>query len=185
MEREIAQHFEDAINATYSGLMLLARDVNLPPQLGERYTSGLVIRERAFTDATVRLGGMVTSHRFVILSNHMVDFDMLLGDQREADAPDWQLHVANRDSRFKVLGQCELEGRIHIFLLHLPDDERWRLLAEVQLDIDEGILADAADRMAGRVSQRPIPEVTSEAWLDRCRFPIGMTEEGELFPLDE
>lgn len=185
MARVTVKRIEDAINATYPGLMLLARDVDLDPALAERYTTGLVLRERAFTDATVRLGGMVTTHRFVILSNHMVDFDQLLGDQREPDAPDWQLHVASRDSRFKVLGQHEVEGKTLIYLLHLPDDERWRLLAVNKVNIDDDLLADSMTRMSRRLAQPPIPEVTTAAWLDRCRFPIGMSEDGELFPLDD
>lgn len=175
---------EDAINTTYPGVTLFARDVDLAPELASKYSVGLVIRERGYTDATPRLGGMVTTHRFVILSNHLADFDALLGANRDPQTPDWRLHVGARDSHFKVLGQHMVEGKTLIFLLHLPDDERWRLLAGVVLDLDERLLADAVGRMEARLQQAPIPEVTSDHWLDRCRFPLGMSEDGELFPLD-
>lgn len=177
-------YLEDAVNATYTGLALFARDVDLAPELARKYTAGLVLRERGFTDATPRLGGMVTTHRFVIMSNHLADFDALLGKDRDVKAPDWRLHVANRDSHFKVLGQREVGGKTLIFLLHLPDDDRWRLLASAAVDIDERLLADAIGRMEVRLQQAPIPEVTSELWLDRCRSPLGMSDDGELFPLD-
>jgi hypothetical protein len=175
---------DDAINATYPGLTLFVRDVNLPPELSGRYADGLVIRERGFTDATPRLGGMVTTHRYVILSNHMADLDAILGADRDPDAPNWRLHVAERDSHFKVLGQRRIADAMFIFLLHLPSDERWRLLAAVTLSIDADVLADAISRMETRLLEAPIPEVTSKPWLDRCRFPVGMSDDGELFPLE-
>ena len=121
------QSLEDAINATYPGLILFVRDVDLASELAAKYTDGLVVHERGFTDATPRLGGMVTSHRYVIMSNHMADLDALLGGDRDANAPNWRLHVAGRDSYFKVLGQRRVAGKMLIFILHLPNDDRWRL----------------------------------------------------------
>lgn len=175
---------ENAINATYPGLMLFARDVDLVPDIARKYVAGLVLRERAFTDATPRLGGMVTKHRFVIMSNHMSDLDAFIGADRDETAPDWRLHIANRDSYFKVLGQRELDQKTLIFLLHLPDDDRWRILATAALDLDDVVLADSIKRMEVWLRQAPIPEVTDDRWLDRCRFPVGMSDDGEPFPLD-
>jgi hypothetical protein len=168
------QSLEDAINATYPGLILFVRDVDLASELAAKYTDGLVVHERGFTDATPRLGGMVTTHRYVIMSNHMADLDALLGGDRDANAPNWRLHVAVRDSYFKVLGQRRVAGKMLIFILHLPNDDRWRLLANVTLNLDEDV----------HLQEAPIPEVTSDDWLDRCKFPLGMSDEGDLFPLD-
>lgn len=176
---------EDAINATYPGLMMFVRDANLPPALARQYTAERVIRERGFTDATPRIGGMVTAHRFVILSNHMADVDALLGDTRDPAAPHWDLHVANSDSRFKVLGQADIEGRTIIVLLHLPDDDRWRILAGASVNLDTQLLGTVLERMEVRLSQDPIPDVTTELWLDRCQFPVGMSDDGEWFPLED
>jgi len=178
---------EAAINRTYPGLQLFARDVNLSRELAEIYRPGLVLRERGFTDATPRLGGMVTTHRFVILSNHMADVDALLDSAGEApaDRPNWRIHVARRDSHFRVLGQHEFEGKTLIFLLHLPDDDGWKLLADVSVNIEDSLLADASVRMERRLKQPPVPEVTSSAWLRRCEFPLGMSDDGELFPLED
>lgn len=173
---------EDVINATYPGLRMFARDANLPPEFAELYRPGMVIRERGFTDATPLLGGMVTTHRYVILSNHMGDIAALLGDEQPA-VPEWELHVAPSGSHFKVLERAVVDGRTLIFLLHLPNDERWRLLASVAVNIDEALLTDALRRMEHRLAQPPIAAVVSPAWLDRCRFPLGMSDDGELFPL--
>ena len=45
----------------YPGITLFARDVNLQPGLAEKYKAGMIIREKGFTDATIRFGGMATS----------------------------------------------------------------------------------------------------------------------------
>lgn len=177
------EHWEDAINATYPGLMVFVRDANLSSELASLYTPERVIRERGFTDATPRLGGMVTTHRFVILSNHMADVDALLGERRDADAPGWRLHVANRDSHFKVLGKVDVHGRTLICLLHLPDDDRWRIVASASVDLDAQLLDDVTRRMEVRLAQDPIPDVTTKLWLDRCQFPVGMSDDGEWFTL--
>jgi hypothetical protein len=179
---------EVAINRTYPCLQLFARDVDLSAEQAKKYTTGLVIRERGFTDATPRLGGMVTTHRFAIMSNHMADLDAILCRQERApdpEKPNWQLHVAQRDSHFKVLGQQQFEDKTLIFLLHLPDDDTWRLLAGVSTNIDRDLLADSIARMERRLQQPPIPEVTSQQWLERCQFLLGMSDEGVLFPLED
>ena len=43
------EELEAIADSVYPGIALFARDVNLPPVLAQRYTKGLVIREKAFT----------------------------------------------------------------------------------------------------------------------------------------
>ena len=64
---------EQIANKTYPGLGIYVRDINLPKHLADKYTKGLIIREKAFTDASNRVMGMVTTHRYLILSNHMAN----------------------------------------------------------------------------------------------------------------
>lgn len=42
----------------------------------------------------------------------------------------WGLCVADHESRFKVLDVYEYEGKTQITLLHLLDDDRWRIFGE-------------------------------------------------------
>ena len=65
--------FEKAINEILPGLSMYVRDVNLSEQCAKKYHKDLIIKERGFTDASARVMGMKTSHRFSILSNHMAD----------------------------------------------------------------------------------------------------------------
>ena len=164
----------------YPGIALFARDVNLPPVLAQRYTKGLVIREKAFTDATSRFMGMVTTHRFVILSNHMTDLSQFMEQNTR-----WGLCVANRDSHFKVLGQSTYRGKTGIFLLHLPDDVSWKLWLTAEFSMDRQLYDMAVQRFTAKCSQLPVPELSTDAWLDRCAFPVGMSDEGEFWPLED
>lgn len=65
--------FEQTINEILPGLTMYVRDVNLPKRLAEKYVPDTIILERGFTDASSRVMGMKTTHRFAIFSNHMGD----------------------------------------------------------------------------------------------------------------
>ena len=99
---------EQAINDMLPGLANHVRDVNLDPKIAELYKPGIILREKAFVDASRRVGGMVTTHRFAILSNHMADFT-----QFERDT-NWGLCVAQRESHFKVMDVYEYNGKTQI-----------------------------------------------------------------------
>lgn len=163
----------------YPGIALFARDMNLPEELARRYTPGRLIREKAFTDASNRFMGMVATHRYVILSNHMVDLSQF------EQGTNWGLHVAQKGSHFKVLGQHSHQGKTGIFLLHLPDDERWRLWQTAEFSMDQQLYEMAVQRFTQKCAQLPVPELTQTAWLDRCAFPVGMSDDGVFWPLED
>lgn len=162
----------------YPGIALFARDVNLPEELARKYVPGLLIREKAFTDASSRFMGMVTTHRYVILSNHMADLSQF-------EHVHWGLHAAQKDSHFKVLGRHTHEGKTGIFLLHLPDDESWRLWQTAEFAMDRQLYDMAVQRFSAKCTQSPVPELTAKEWLDRCAFPVGMSNEGQFWPLED
>lgn len=167
------------VNGNYPGIAMFARDVNLPPELAKKYVPGQIIREKAFTDASIRFMGMVTTHRYVILSNHMADLSQL------EHGTNWGLCVANKDSHFKVLGQYSCGGKTGIFLLHLPDDDSWKLWQQVEVNIDRELYQKSVQRFVAKCGQAPVPELTTPQWLDRCAFPLGMSDSGELWPLED
>lgn len=178
LSAEQIQQLQYAINETYPGMMMFVRDLDLPDTMAAKYRPGRILRERAYVDASARVGGMVTSHRFAILSNHMTDLGMF-GQNAQ-----WQLHTAARDSRFKVLGVHSYQGKTAIFLLHLPDSPSWKLFREVDVDMDRQLLADCISRFEAKCIQRPIPELATEEWLSRCAFPIGMDDHGLFWEVE-
>ena len=166
------------MDSMYPGITLFARDVNLPSGLAEKYKAGMIIREKGFTDATIRFGGMVTSCRYVILSNHMKNMSIL------ENGSNWGLHVANKDAHFKVLGQVDYKGKTGIFLLHLPDDETWKAYQTMEFSLDKELYEKAVSRFQAKALDAPIPELAVREWLDRCQFPVGMNDGGQFWPLE-
>ena len=172
------EKYEQVFNRTYPGLTMFVRDVNLAPELAAKYTEGLIIREKGFTDASCRVMGMVTTHRYAILSNHMA------GLREYEHDTNWGLCVAQRDSHFKVLGQETYNGKTVILLLHLPDDEAWKLFQNIVVNTDKDLVAMCIERFKKKCDEPPIPELATEAWMERCVCPLGMDDKGNLFELE-
>ena len=126
--------YEKIINATFPGLTMFVRDVNLNIVCAQTYQAGMIIRERGFTDASRRVMGMVTTHRFAILSNQMMDLSLL------EHGTGWGLCVAQAGSHFKVLDVYETQGKTQILLLHLPDDDRWRVFENMTSNIEAQVI---------------------------------------------
>ena len=149
------------------------RDIDLKEGLAEKYEAGQILTERAFVDATDKIGGMKTTHRYLILSQFLKDFSQF------EQGTDWGLHVGNRDSRFKVLDVYAHEGKTQIVLLHLPDgfDEAF----ENTTDLERKMVAELREEFAKTLKMDPVAEVNTPEWLERVSFPIGMSDEGEFF----
>ena len=169
------EQLEQLMNEMLPGLQLFARDINLTPEEAACYKVGEVVRNPAFTDATCRVGGMVTTHRYSILSNHMMDLSSM------EQGTNWGLCIANRDSHFKVLDIYEHEGKTQILLLHLPHDYRWKWLEDLTIHLPGNLVDDCRSRFLNKAFGEPIPELTSEDWMERCGFPIGVDMKGKLF----
>lgn len=172
------QQIQDIANKMYPGIQIFVRDVNLNDKLADKYLAGMIIRERAFTDASKRVMGMITTHRYMILSNHMADLSLF------EHGTNWGLCVANKDSHFKVLGQHTYKGKKAIVLLHLPDDITWKLFEKIDISFDQQLLKMAIQRFEVKCELPPVAELVTLEWLDRCSFPIGMNDKGELWELE-
>lgn len=170
--------YEKLMNDIFPGLMMFVRDVNLPPVCAGLYQPGMIIKERGMTDATVRVMGMLTTHRFAILSNHMASLAAF------ENGTNWGLCVAMPGAHFKVMDVYQCRGKTQILLLHLPDDERWKVFQHAAFSIEEQLIASCRQRFEAKAFLAPAPEVAAQAWLDRCAAPLGMDEAGRLFELD-
>lgn len=170
-DRQSAEY--KVVESTLLGASKYVRDVNLKPELADKYEIGQIITEKAFVDASDKIGGMVTTHRYLILSGYMADFSKF------EEGTDWGLHVANRDSRFKVMDVYEFEGKTQIILLHLPD--AFEEVFEVTREIEKKFVTKLRHEFEKALEMEPILSLTSDRWLDRCSFPLGMSDEGEFY----
>lgn len=153
------------------------RDLWLAPSQAARYEVGAILRSPRHVEATARVGGMRTSHRIALLSSHMADLSDLTDE-------DWGLAAAASGSRFQVIDVFEHAGKTQIALLHLPDDERWRLFDGIRVSAVDGLIAGVRERFAEKCLLEPIPEVSSDEWLTRMRDPVGLDEKGEPYPVE-
>ena len=169
--------YQKLMNDMFPGLQMFVRDVNLPPACASKYIPGMIIKERGFTDASGRVMGMVTTHRYAILSNHMPSLAAF------EHGTNWGLHVAQHGSHFKVLDVYEYLGRTQILLLHLPDDDRWKMLRNVKFDLEDNLISTSRARFEIKSVVDPVPELVKEDWQARCAEPLGMDMNGNLFEL--
>lgn len=163
--------FEQTINEILPNTGLHVRDVNLPKELAEKYVPYTIIKEIGFTDASKRVMGMKTSHRFAIISNHMEELSN-------------GIMVAQSNSHFVVLDNYEYHGKTLITLLHLPNDKRWKLFQNVRLDIYDDIIKETRERFENKCEQAVIPELATEKWLKRWSRPLGMDMKGNMSDLE-
>ena len=161
------------ISSTFNGSSRYVRDVNLDVNLADRYEIGQIITEKGYLDASSRIGGMVTTHRYLILSKYMADFS------RFEENTNWGLHVAKRGSNFKVLDIFTHDGKTQILLLQLP--EGFEEVFKNRTDVEEEFIEMQRSNFIDDLKKDVIEELAADEWLERCEFPVGMNNEGEFF----
>ena len=132
-------YLDGAIDAATSGVASYALDVNLSKEQENLYAIGRVIRVEGYVEAAARFCEMRTSHRFVILSNHMYDVSELASERMRP----WLTHTTRRRPRFKVVDIMREGGKTQIVLLHLLDDERWELWRDPSMGADALVVSSA------------------------------------------
>ena len=165
-------------NKTFPGLIMFVRDANLPGTIASNYKKGLIIRERGISDASVRVGGIITSHRYMILSNHMRNLRPI------EHGTNWGLCVAPANAHFKVLDIYNYGNKTQILLLHLPEDGDWKLFQNAVFSLEGDLIKTARGSFENNCNEAPIPELATEKWLARCAHPLGMDENGNFFELE-
>lgn len=174
----IMRNYIDLANLVFSGMKRYTRDVNLKPDQFNQYKVGQVLIEKGFTDASAYFEGMVTTHRFTIISNHMSDLSEF------EHGTGWGLHVATSGSHFKVLDIYQYKGKTQILLLHLPNDYRWRFYINATFPQECALIDVSRDSFKMKAFKNARSSLTTEDWLKRCQFPIGMSDEAVLFELE-
>jgi len=179
LSSEYKEEIEQEINATFGNLISFARDTDLEVGLAKKYIPGLIIREPGYTDVSYKIGGMVTSHRYFILSNYMKDFSAFDKESK------WGLCVATPNARYKVLGTYSIGGKTAIFLLHLPEDgDLWKIVKESSILLETVLLKKAVLQFKYTYNLPSVPELTTEEWLNRCAKPLGIDDNGDFFALE-
>jgi hypothetical protein len=161
------------VESTLSSSSRYVRDVNLADELASKYEAGQILTEKAFVDASSRIGGMVTSHRYLILSQFMLDLSSF------EEKTNWGINVANCGSRYKVLDIFTVDGKTQILLLHLPNG--FEGVFDDKRDVEDEFIQRERENFKKDLKKDPIEDLASDEWLERCSFPVGMSDEGEFY----
>ena len=126
---------------------------------------------------TNKIGQMTTSHRYAIVSNHVANLSQF------EENTNWGLHTAASGSKFKVLDVYTFNGKTQILLLHLMENLEEFFASDDT--IDPKIVDLARKIFEESFDKEIIEEVNSREWLERCSFPIGMDDIGNLWSLED
>jgi hypothetical protein len=177
MEDIDTKEYENAYNDILPGLQMFVRDTFLEDQTEKKYEIGKILREPTFCDVSHRVGGLITTHRYAILSNHFINFSDF------EHGTNWGLFVCKRDSYFKVLDVFKLNGKTQISLLHLNDN--WKLFENITSNVENDIVKMCRERFEKKYNIIPIPALATKLWLERLLYPIGIDEKNNYFSLNE
>ena len=153
---------------------LYVRDINLHEELEAKYNIGDIIQERAFVDMTDKIGKMTTSHRYTIFSFRAPNLSKF------EDGTNWGLHTLSNNSIFKILDIYKFKGKTQILLLHLLDGFEDFCIENNPIDIKT-----AREKFEKCFEENIIEEVNSQKWLDRCSFPLGLDDKGNLWNIEK
>ena len=167
---------EEVYNKTFPGLTLFYRDTEFNFNLQNPYKVGQIIMEKGFTDMTYKAGGVISNLRYLIASSFGKDLSAI-------SVGNFGLTVLLPGSYFKVLDIYVIDDKTQIFLLNIPSDGI-EIFKTSTSNIEEDLVIKARGSFDKYYGADPIPELQSKEWLDRISFPLGMTNDGELFLKD-
>jgi hypothetical protein len=169
------QKIEQVLNETLPGLTLFYRDTTIDPRHIEGYHQGQIITERGFTDVSFKGGAPTGNLRYLIAS--------AFGRNLSAFNPESEKtgHILlQRDAWFKILDVYKSENVTQVFLLHiLPQHiETWRI---IKTSVEEDLVKKSRENFGQKIKSVKLPEHLQSDWLERTKFPLGMSDNGEFF----
>lgn len=151
-------------------MQVYTRDINLTDIEFQKYKINMILKDRRFVEVSKNNNGMITRHRFTILSDSMKKFS-------EAELFDcWQLYFASINSYFKVLDIFEYEDKTQILMLHFKEFDK-------NINIDNNFIFKFREEFKNNIKKDIKKELTDYKFLIRFSFPIGIDDDGKLFEL--
>lgn len=177
-----AQNELDGLLAlTFDNLSFFYCDNNLSDELIGKYRRGLIIREFGYVDASYLAGGLAAKNRFLIATSQVKDLS-----QMPPLKPAQGLVVVNRGSFFKVLDVTKSDDHQQIVLLHIPEElSEFFDSGEELSEIEQQIVTAAQADFEKSLNENAVLELTQTQWLERTESPLGISDGGEFFSLED
>jgi hypothetical protein len=152
------------------------RDADLEDGVLEKYQRGMIIQERAFVDCSYLDGGLAARNRYLMITGKAKDLHALAGVDRK-----YVPAIIQRNSFFKVLDVYEMREHAQITLLHIPEELIGHLRSPELNEIEKEMVEAARTNFEENLDKPAVSTLTEAEWLERVMFPLGMSEEGDLF----
>lgn len=191
-EIDFNKFLEDCINWVMPGLQFFYRDTDAIDNAAKIYKVGETIRAGFFIDVTTKLLKPIHKTRYLIASAHVAPLYMIedLVEKNPALA-EWNLCTLHYNSYFKVVDVYEKEGVTQVMLLHIPESMARLMGGSLGIEfVDDALGGNKSFASMGRASldekmQMEVhPRSLDEKWCERMEAPVGLTNEGTLFPLE-
>lgn len=159
-------------------LVLVARNLNLHPNLINKYEKDMIIREPDYLHATYIHGPMLENCRFTILSNQFQDLSI-------TDSFGEGLCITEKNSYFKVLDKFTTPDgqKTQITLLQLPS-EKWEIFKDITYITEKKFVEVARANFLVNLNANPFENILSDKFVENFRKPIGMDESGNFYPVE-
>jgi tetratricopeptide (TPR) repeat protein len=161
---------------TFTNVGFFYRDADLADEVLEKYQQGMIIQERAYVDCSYLDGGLAARHRYLIITGKARDLHALVGMDRKYGPA-----IIQRNCFFKVLDVYWLRGHAQITLLHIPEELIGHLQTQELNEMEKKMVEAARTNFEENLARPAVPALTEAKWLERVAFPLGTSEEGDLF----
>lgn len=168
------EEIQSIMNATFAGLAMFCRDLDLDENLISKYKPNQILMERGFTDSSHRIGGLVKNCRYLIASSKGKDLSIF------SPNPELGHILIQSGAFFKVLDIQKENGKTQILLLNIPQ-EGVQVFGSSKINIEDQVIEKGIEAFREGISSVPITELQSKDWIDRTSLPIGMNQEGVFF----
>tara|TARA_R110002033_G_C3887959_1_gene238557 strand:- start:58 stop:597 length:540 start_codon:yes stop_codon:yes gene_type:complete len=168
------EEIQSIMNTTFGNLVFFCRDLDLDEKHISQYQAGQILEEKAFSDVSYKIGGMVQNCRYLIASSNWRDLSNFNPDLELGHA------VIQSGSLFKVLDVQKENGKTQILLLNIPR-EGVEIFCNSEIDLENNITEKGIEIFSKNLAAAPVEELQSYDWIERTSFPLGMNKQGELF----
>jgi CHAT domain-containing protein/tetratricopeptide (TPR) repeat protein len=166
----------ERVNAVFGECSAFARDTVLPEKALVRYEVGVLLREPTFCDASHKLGGFVAPHRFLIFSSQARSLDGLTPQP-------WGLCLWARGRIFKVIDRLTDGEHVQVTLLEIPADLLSLFLNDDAKVIEQQFIEHGRTIFRDCRLAPAVPELDTDQWRSRLKYPVGVDDDGHYFPL--
>ncbi len=154
------------------------RDTNLTSKIAAKYQQNIFLREPTFCDATYKLGGLLGTHRFQIISAYGRCIDEL------STHPEWGLCIWKPNTLFKIIDVTENIGKTQITLLDVPPVLLPFFSSPRSATIEEMFAQQARECFTEALALTILPELNSSEWRERVAHPIGLDDNGDAYNIE-